>query len=45
VGTAIRSKGPWVFQTIAEELLEWLEARGHSSLSEVRGILVGGDHR
>jgi dihydroorotate dehydrogenase (NAD+) catalytic subunit len=43
VGTAIRSKGPDVFSGIAGDLGLWLAERGHSSLSEVQGLLVGGD--
>ncbi len=45
VGTAIRSNGPTVFTKMADELGDWLEARHHGSLSEVRGILRGGDRR
>jgi dihydroorotate dehydrogenase (NAD+) catalytic subunit len=45
VGTAIRSAGPGVFTRIAGELREWLEARGHSSISEVQGVLAGGGRR
>lgn len=45
VGTAIRSKGPGIFSGLADELRGWLEGRGRSSLSEVRGILLGGGSR
>jgi len=43
VGTAIRSIGPGVFARIAEDLEQWLNQRGHTSLASVQGILVGGD--
>ena len=45
VGTAIRSSGPTVFTSMTGELKDWLDVRGHASLSEVRGILVGGGDR
>jgi dihydroorotate dehydrogenase (NAD+) catalytic subunit len=45
VGTAIRSAGPGVLGRIPGEMREWLEARGHGSIADVRGVLVGGDPR
>ena len=42
VGTAIRSSGPEVFAEMAEELRQWMLARGHSSLEGLRGMLQGG---
>lgn len=42
VGTAIRSRGPRVFSTIVEDLRKWLASNGHTSLSRVQGMLVGG---
>jgi dihydroorotate dehydrogenase (NAD+) catalytic subunit len=45
VGTAIRSAGPSVFERISGDMREWLEVRGHRSLADVQGILVGGDRR
>ncbi len=42
VGTAIRSDGPTIFRRMSEDLTGWLEARGHASLFEVQGVLLGG---
>jgi len=41
VGTAVWQGGPQVFRSIADGLRGWLEAHGHSSLGDVRGVLVG----
>lgn len=43
VGTALRHKGPHVLTDIVEGLRDWLEAHGHGSLDDVRGILSRGD--
>ena len=45
VGTAIREDGPGIFSRIALELQGWLADHGHSSLTEVRDILGGGEHQ
>ncbi|UCC93977.1 MAG: dihydroorotate dehydrogenase [Thermoplasmata archaeon] len=45
VGTAIRSNGPNVFDKIARDLQEWLGSHGHSSISQVQGLLLRGGGR
>jgi dihydroorotate dehydrogenase (NAD+) catalytic subunit len=45
VGTAIRTDGPRILGRIATDLRDWLADHDHSSLADVRGILVGGGHR
>lgn len=43
VGTAVRHDGPRVLGRIARDIGDWLTDHGHGSLSDVRGILKGGD--
>ncbi len=45
VGTAIRTDGPQLLGRIATDLRDWLVDHDHSSLADVRGILVGGGRR
>ncbi len=45
VGTAIRTDGPRILGRIATDLRDWLADHDHSSLADVRGILVRGGHR
>lgn len=45
VGTAIRMDGPGLLGRIATDLHHWLVDHDHSSLADVKGILVGGGRR
>ena len=45
VGTAIWTDGPQLLGRIATDLRDWLVDHDHSSLADVRGILVGGGRR